>query len=133
MSDPLFPFGYGLSYTTFSVGDAHLNKSVICPGENTVISIPVSDTGKRAGTEVIQIYIHKTDDVGGPLKTLRGFRRVDLAPGQTKTVSIKLPPSGFEFFDAESGKIQISTGEYEVYYGTSSDNKNLKSVKVTIQ
>lgn len=133
MSDPLFPFGYGLSYTTFSVGDARLNKSVICPGENIVISIPVSDTGKRAGTEVIQIYIRKTDDVGGPLKTLRGFRRVDLERGQTKTVSIELPPSGFEFFDAESGKIQISTGEYEVYYGTSSDNKNLKSVKVTIQ
>ena len=133
MSDPLFPFGYGLSYTTFAVGDARLNKSVICPGESAVISVPVSDTGKRAGTEVVQIYIRKTDDVGGPLKTLRGFRRVDLAPGQTKTVSIELPPSGFEFFDAESGKMKISSGEYEVYYGTSSDNKDLKSVRLIIQ
>ncbi|HNX66011.1 MAG TPA: fibronectin type III-like domain-contianing protein, partial [Bacteroidales bacterium] len=118
---------------TFSVGDAHLNKSVICPGESTGITVPVSNTGKRAGAEIIQIYIRKADDINGPLKTLRGFKRVDLSPGQTKDVAIDLSPSSFEFFDAKSGKMKISSGEYQVYYGTSSGNKDLKTVKISIQ
>jgi beta-glucosidase len=133
MSDPLFTFGYGLSYTTFSVGNASLNKSIISAGENASVTVPVSNTGKRTGTEIIQVYIRKTDDPDGPLKSLRGFKRVDLRAGESQNVLIDLSPSSFEFFDVSSGKMKISSGEYLVYYGTSSDNNDLKSVKITIQ
>ena len=76
--------------------------------------------------------MHKVNDTDGPLKTLRGFQRVDIAAGKTNQVTIKLPPSTFEFFDRTMGRIAVAHGEYEVLYGTSSANKDLKSIKVII-
>jgi beta-glucosidase len=132
MANPLFPFGYGLSYTTFSIGEAKLSKSVIKATETIEITIPVSNTGKRSGTEVVQVYIHKVNDIDGPLKTLRGFQRVSVAAGKTSQAEISLPHSSFEFFDRMSGKMVVSAGEYEVLYGNSSDTKNLKSIKIAV-
>ena len=74
MSDPLFPFGFGLSYTTFSIGTAEISRNKISIDGNVELTIPVSNTGKRSGTEIIQVYVHKTNDTDGPLKTLKGFR-----------------------------------------------------------
>ena len=133
MSDPLFPFGYGLSYTTFLIGKAELSKTTMKANETVTLTIPISNTGKRAGTEIVQVYVHKVNDVDGPIKTLRGFKRVDVATGKTNNATITLPPSAFEFFDKVSYKLDLTLGEYEILYGTSSDAKDLKVVKITIQ
>jgi beta-glucosidase len=133
MSDPLFPFGFGLSYTTFSVGDARISKTDITKDEGLVLTIPVSNTGKRDGTEIVQVYVRKVDNTGGPLKTLRGFQRVDIPAGKTGQVTIALPRKAFEFFNRTSGIMEVTAGAYEVWYGTSSDSKDLKMAKITIQ
>ncbi|HEU5289061.1 MAG TPA: fibronectin type III-like domain-contianing protein, partial [Cyclobacteriaceae bacterium] len=78
------------------------------------------------------VYVHKVNDVDGPLRTLRAFQRVAVAAGKTMEASIELPASSFEFFDRKSGKMTISPGEYEVLYGNSSDKKDLKIEKVII-
>jgi len=133
MSDPLFPFGYGLSYTTFSIGTAKAGKTEIKINDDMEITIPVSNTGKRDGIEIVQVYVRKLDDNGGPLKSLRAFKRVPLKADETQDVKIELPSKTFEFFDEVSSAMDVTAGEYELLYGTSSDNKDLKSIKVTIQ
>jgi beta-glucosidase len=133
MSDPLFPFGFGLSYTTFSIGNAKLNKTNIKTNETIELIVPVSNIGKRDGTEIVQVYVRKVNDTDGPLKTLRGFQRIDVAAGKTRQAVINLPYTAFEFFDRASGKMAVTAGEYEVWYGNSSDTKDLKMTKITIQ
>ncbi len=133
MSDPLFPFGYGLSYTTFSIGDAQVSRSTIRNNESIDLTIPVSNTGKRNGTEIVQVYVHKVNDVNGPIKTLCGFKRIDVAAGKTSLATVTLPPSAFEFYNKATYGLAVTPGEYEVMYGTSSDAKDLKTTKITIQ
>ncbi|MBN1892971.1 glycoside hydrolase family 3 C-terminal domain-containing protein, partial [bacterium] len=132
MSDPLFPFGFGLSYTAFSIGDAGLSQTTIKAGETLSLSVPVSNIGKRDGTEIVQVYVRKMDDADGPLKTLRGFQRIDVAAGKTGRAVISLPYAAFEFFDRLSGGMAVNAGEYQILYGNSSDAKDLKAVKVAI-
>jgi beta-glucosidase len=132
MNDALFPFGYGLSYTTFAVGEAQPCKTEIRNGETVELTIPVSNTGKRDGTEIIQVYVKKVNDTDGPSKTLRGFKRVEVKAGKTSQVAIDLAPSAFEFYDRGLLKMAVTSGEYEVFYGTSSDSKDLKMKKITI-
>ena len=132
MSDPLFPFGFGLSYTTFSVGNATCSKTTILANETVKLTIPVKNTGKRNGAEVVQVYVHKVNDTDGPIKTLRGFQRISIPAGETHNVEIKLSPSAFEFYDRGKGEMSVVPGEYEVFYGTSSDAKDLKMLKVTL-
>jgi beta-glucosidase len=133
MSDPLFPFGYGLSYTTFKMGSASLDKSTLTPEESVQMTVPVENTGEMNGTEVVQVYIRKVDDIDGPLKTLKAFQRVELAAGESKRITIDLPPSSFEFYDWNQRKMMVTSGDYEVYYGNSSDAKDLKIIHITIQ
>jgi len=128
----LFPFGYGLSYTTFKIGDAKPCKSEIRNDETLELTIPVSNTGKRSGTEVVQVYVKKVNEPDGPIKTLRGFKKIEVAAGKTTAVSIDLSPSAFEFYDRNQLKIKVSSGEYEVYYGSSSDVLDLKKLKIVI-
>ena len=132
MNDALFPFGFGLSYTTFSIGDAKFSTTTPKKSENIELAIPVTNTGKRDGTEIVQVYVRKVNDPDGPLKTLRGFERVNVAAGKTNQVTINLPYSAFEFYDRPSGEMAVKPGEYEIYYGNSSDNKDLKRLKVNI-
>ncbi len=133
MSDALFPFGFGLSYTKFSIGKAKLSETEIGNGESVELSIPVTNTGKRDGTEVVQVYVRKVNDIDGPIKTLKSFQRVNLAAGKTSEVVINLPYNSFESYDRVRGKMAVAPGEYEILYGNSSDNKDLKVTKVTIQ
>jgi beta-glucosidase len=133
MSDPLYPFGFGLSYTTFKIGDAKVYNSEINKDEKVELTIPITNSGKYDGIEVIQVYVHKLGITDGPIKTLRGFQRVNVPSGKTGQATISLPYKSFEFFDRASGKIAVTSGEYEVLYGNSSDAKDLKSVKIKIQ
>jgi beta-glucosidase len=132
MSDPLFPFGFGLSYTTFSIGNAKLNNTAIKANESVELTIPVSNKGKRNGTEIVQVYVRKLNDTDGPLKTLKGFQRVDVSAGKTIQAVINLPYNSFEFFDRSTGKMAVVAGEYEVLYGNSSDAKDLKATTIMI-
>ena len=133
MSDPLFAFGFGLSYTTFSIGNAEISLNKINKVGSVELTIPVSNTGKRTGTEIVQVYVHKVNDTDGPLKTLKGFKRIELAAGKTGQAVVILPSSSFEFFDRISGKMAVSPGEYEIWYGNSSDIRDLKMAMITIQ
>lgn len=130
---PLFPFGFGLSYTNFRIGDATLSKSTIAVNEPVQLSVPMNNIGKRNGTEILQVYVRKVGDTDGPVKTLRAFKRVVLSSGKMVTAAFNLLPKTFEFFDSESGVVKVSPGEYELLYGTSSDKNDLKIVKVTIR
>ena len=131
MTDPLFPFGYGLSYTTYSIGNAKISNE-IANGGSLELKIPVSNTGSRDGVEIVQVYVRRSGDSDGPIKTLREFQRVDVIHGQTKEIIVVLPRSAFEFFDRNAGKLNVTPGEYEILYGSSSDSKDLKSAKVNI-
>ena len=132
MNDALFPFGYGLSYTTFAIGNAKVDKTTIKANESVALTIPVSNTGKRNGTEIVQVYVHKVNDTDGPIKTLKGFQRVSVDAGKTVQAVINLPYDSFEFFDRAKVKMEVAPGEYEIFYGNSSDAKDLKSTKITI-
>ncbi|MBQ8423212.1 MAG: glycoside hydrolase family 3 C-terminal domain-containing protein [Coprobacter sp.] len=131
---PLYPFGYGLSYTTFDCGKAKVKKSTVKVGKNVTITIPVTNTGKREGTEVVQIYVRKVNDTeGAPIKTLRAFRRVSLQPGETQKVSFTLTPDAFVFYDRTSGYMTTAPGEYTLFIGNSSDSDALQSVTVKLK
>ena len=127
--DPLFAFGYGLSYTTFETGKAGIEGS---NGDFT-LNIPVSNTGRRDGTETVQVYIRNTSDPDGPLKSLRGFQRISVKAGQTATAQLRLTRKSFEFFDATTNTMRTKPGTYEILYGNSSLDADLKSLEVTLQ
>jgi beta-glucosidase len=122
-TDALFPFGYGLSYTRFEVGEATLKRG---KGAACTVTIPVSNTGKRDGDEIVQLYIRNLADVNGPLKSLRGFQRVSVKAGQTATVQLNLDEKSFEFFDENTNTMCTRPGNYELLYGTSSLDKDLR-------
>lgn len=124
---PLFHFGYGLSYTSFALGKAKYDE------KKGLVSLSVTNTGKRDGSEVVQAYIRNVADNEGPTKSLRGFQRVELKAGETKTVSISLPRESFEGWDAQTNTMRVVPGQYELMVGTSSDAKDLQTIKVRIK
>ena len=128
-SDGLYPFGYGLSYTSFEIGEA--TSSV--DGNSVAITVPVKNTGKRDGTEIVQLYIRNLQDADGPLKALRAFQRVTLKAGEGKAETIRLNRESFEFWDAETNTMRVKPGSYELLYGNSSADKDLKRMTVTIR
>ena len=131
-NDYLYPFGHGLSYTRFEIGKAVLSKTSLSKHESLDLRIPVRNAGKRNGTEVVQVYIRKVGDVDGPLKTLRGYQRVDVPAGKTNEAVITLSPSAFEFYDWAQRSMTVTSGEYEILYGNSSSDTALRSEMITI-
>ena len=128
-NDALFPFGYGLSYTTFELRNEKLDMGV---GGNGTFTVDVANTGKVNGAETVQLYIRNLADSEGPLKSLRAFERVEVKAGQTATVVLKLTPQSFEFWDAETNTMRTKPGKYEILYGTSSKDKDLKKITITL-
>ena len=124
---PLFPFGYGLSYTTFKIGTPAYDAA------SGKITVKVSNTGKRDGVEIVQAYMRNTADTDGPLKSLRGFARVSLNAGETKTVEIDFPRKSFEGWDVETNTMRVVPGRYDIMVGTSSADKDLNKISVDIQ
>ena len=96
------------------------------------ITIPVTNVGKRAGTEIVQVYIRNLSDAGGPLKSLRAFQRVDVKKGETVNVTLKLDEKSFEFWDPETNTMRTKPGKYEILYGNSSMDKDLKKMTITL-
>ena len=129
-NDALFPFGYGLSYTKFEIGEPQvINTSAQNPGFN--FSVDVKNVGQRDGTEIVQLYIRNLQDPDGPLKSLRAFQRVSVKAGQTKTVKLTLDHNSFEFWDPETNTMRVKPGQYEILIGNSSSDKDLKKLKVS--
>lgn len=131
--DPLYPFGYGLSYADFSYGKASLSKTTISRGEGVTLSVKLTNKGDMAADEVVQVYVRRLDDPEAPLKSLKGFSRVSLNPGETETVEIQLPSSSFEYYDSSVDDLAPKSGKYEILYGSSSDDKDLRSLRLTIR
>jgi beta-glucosidase len=119
--DPLYEFGYGLSYTTFSVSNLRLSSHTMrANGAGVTATVDVKNTGSRRGDEVIQLYIHDpVASISQPVRRLRDFQRVTLDPGQTKTVKFVLDSSDVGFYD-DSGRFVVEPGTIDVYAGNSS-------------
>ena len=131
-TDALFPFGYGLSYTDFMIKSAKVEKIGTNPTDWT-LTAEVANTGKRDGAEIVQLYIRNLQDHDGPLKSLRGFQRIDVKAGQTATAVIEINEKSFEFWDAVTNTMRVKSGTYEVLVGTSSDDPDMKKLSITIQ
>ena len=123
-NDALFPFGYGLSYTSFSLGEPVVS--------GLTVNVPVTNTGKFDGTETVQLYIRNLQDPEGPLKSLRAFQRVNVKAGKTVTAELKLTNNSFEFWDPETNTMCVKPGKYEILVGTSSQDKDLKKLSISI-
>ena len=123
--EALYPFGYGLSYSTFDISRPMY--------KNNKVRVTVKNTGKQDGTEVVQVYMRRQGDTEGPLKTLRAYQRVTLKAGQSKTVDIDLPRERFEGWDAKTNTMRVVPGRYELMVGSSSADKDLKKIQVNIQ
>ena len=123
--EALFPFGYGLSYTTFDI-----SKPVY---KNNNVQVSVKNTGSSTGSETVQVYIRNLADKEGPLKTLRAYQQVTLTPGQSKTISIPLPRKSFELWDTKTNTMRVVPGRYEIMVGSSSADSDLKKIIVNIK
>ena len=123
--EALFPFGYGLSYTTFDI-----SKPVY---KNNNVQVSVKNTGSSTGSETVQVYIRNLADKEGPLKTLRAYQQVTLTPGQSKTISIPLPRKSFELWDTKTNTMRVVPGSYEIMVGSSSADSDLKKIIVNIK
>jgi beta-glucosidase len=128
--EPLFPFGFGLSYTTFSM--ANLKVAPYSAGTPLHVSVDVTNTGARDGAEVVQVYVAAPATAGEPPKQLKGFAKVALKPHQTQTVTIALDPRAFSIWDVAKNRWTVVSGEHEILAGNSSRNVPLKA-KITIR
>ncbi|MFC5624804.1 beta-xylosidase [Algoriphagus winogradskyi] len=129
---PLFPFGFGLSYTQFDYSNLRLAKSEIKANEATTVSVDVTNKGKVQGDEVVQMYIR--DDfasVGRYDKLLKGFERVSIAPGETKTVVFELNPDNLSLYNQKMEKV-VEPGDFTISVGASSQEKDLKTIKLSV-
>lgn len=126
---PLFPFGFGLSYTTFEYGPLRLSQSTLDPQGNVTVSLDVKNSGSRAGREVVELYIHDpSPKIDKPVRELKGFAKVDLAPGETKTVTIPVTPRDLAYFDVPGKQWKADAGDYEIQVGASSRDIRQKAI-----
>ena len=130
---PQYAFGYGLSYTTFNVGKGKISAKKMKKNGKVTITVPVTNTGKREGTEVVQVYVKALDDAGAPIKALKGFQKLQLNAGETKTASITLDGEAFEYYDEAIDELSTKAGRYQILYGTSSNDKDLQAFDFVVK
>ncbi len=130
---PQYAFGYGLSYTTFAVGKAKLSARSMKKGGTVKIMVPVTNTGKREGTETIQVYVKALEDAEAPIKALKGFQKLSLKPGETTTAAISLDDEAFEYYNEAIDELSVKPGRYQILYGTSSLDKDLQSLDFVVK
>ncbi len=130
---PLYPFGYGLSYTTFAFSKLRLAKKKIRRDGSTRVLVDVTNTGKRAGSEVVQMYIRdRVSSVTRPIKELKGFQKVLLNPGETCTAALDITPESLAFYDINMNFV-VEPGEFEIMVGYSSRDADLQKVILTVE
>jgi beta-glucosidase len=124
--NPLFPFGYGLTYTSFSYSQLTLNKSKVTDDDEIVLSVTVTNTGERSGSEVVQVYFQQIESsVERPPKELIGFEKVYLSPQESKIVSISINPKDLAFYDVQKGLWKLEKGSFKLMVGSSSRDIHL--------
>lgn len=123
---PQYAFGFGLSYTTFALGKARLSKTSMKADGKVTLTVPVTNTGKCEGSETVQVYVKALDDPGAPIKALKGFQKLSLAPGETAIATITLDGEAFEYYDDTIDELSVRPGRYQILYGTSSRNEDLR-------
>lgn len=124
--EPLIPFGAGLSYSTYSYGKPKIK----IDGENVTVSISITNTGKVTGIEVVQLYIHDKKSVfPRPIKELKGFQNIQLAPEESKTISFNLDESAFSYYNPDTHKWWLESGKFDILIGQSSD-KILRKISI---
>jgi beta-glucosidase len=129
---PLFPFGFGLSYTTFALKNVRLARSKIRRNASTQVLVEVTNTGQRRGTEVVQMYIRdRISSVTRPVKELKGFKKVSLKPAETQTVALTITPESLAFYDVNMRYV-VEPGEFDIMIGTSSRDSDLQKVVLTV-
>jgi beta-glucosidase len=130
----LYPFGYGLSYTSFSYRNLILEKDEMAAGDSIVVSVDVSNTGSLDGEEVVQLYIRcPASDQVRPLKDLRGFERVRVKAGQSIVVSMILGPEELAYYDLSLGDYAVEPGSYEIMVGPSSASEELLTAVLLVR
>lgn len=124
--EPLFPFGYGLSYTSFKYSHPKLSQNALTTNGKVTLTIDVKNTGSRAGAEVVQLYVHDPANNDKPIRQLKGFNRVELAPGETRTVSFNVDAQALAYCDVAGKQWRADAGKYELQVGASSRDIRLK-------
>jgi beta-glucosidase len=125
-TDPLYPFGYGLSYTRFKFSDLRIEKTELTAGETLVLSVKVTNTGDREGKEVVQVYVNDLiSSVSTPVKVLKAFKKISLKPGETRTVKLSIPCQELGLWNREMQYV-VEPGAFEVMVGNSSKDIYLK-------
>ena len=130
---PQYAFGYGLSYTTFAVGKGKLSAKSMKKNGKVTLTVPVTNTGKRQGTETVQVYVKALNDPGAPIKALKGFQKLMLKPGETQKAVITLDSEAFEYYDEAIDELSPKAGSYQILYGTSSRDNDLQALNFTLK
>jgi beta-glucosidase len=131
--EPLFSFGYGLSYTNFKFSNVQLENQIIKTTDSTTVSVDVENTGERQGDEVIQLYIRdKVSSVTRPVKELKGFKRITLKPQEKRTISFEITPEHLAFYDIRMEN-KVEPGEFILMLGSSSRSEDLQQVVLTVK
>ncbi len=131
--EPLYPFGYGLSYSRFSYGDATLSATEVDAREGLRVTVPVTNHSTRAGDEVVQLYVKRNNDPLAPVKSLRAFKRIHLPPGETMQVELTVHPDAFMFYDESAAALVAKGGSYTLLYGGSSSDNKLKGLHLNVK
>ena len=127
----LYPFGYGLSYTTFSYSDVKLSANEMAKNSSVTATVTVTNTGKRDADEVVQLYVHDlVASIARPVKELKGFERIHLAAGESKTVTFTIGADQLSFYNADLKKV-VEPGDFDIMVGH--DSRNLKTARLTVK
>lgn len=129
--EPLYPFGYGMSYTTYEYSNLQLSRSRLSRGESLTVSFDVTNTGERDGNEIVQLYTHAQSQIERPLKELKGFDRISLRAGETRRVEIELSHDQLAYYNMQTNTFDVEEGTVDVMIGASSADIRLSTTITT--